>query len=123
MSQETIEKPRRRHRADSRRKETEPAGAPYRPGSSHDNPGEAESRPDRAANPDGGAGETQLEAARRGVRERELLVDQQRELIFQLRRNGVSTLDAESTLRTMHHELFEQRKHLALLENRYRRGV
>jgi hypothetical protein len=64
-----------------------------------------------------------VEAARRALTESEAIVERQRQLVLGLRRDGVPALAAERTLRTMQDALFEQRKHLALLENRHRRGL
>ena len=51
------------------------------------------------------------------------LLERQRQLIFDLRRNGHPTADAEQLLRTFQDSLHELRKMLFTLQNRVRRGL
>jgi hypothetical protein len=67
--------------------------------------------------------ETDLASAERRVRDGEGIVERQRELIFDLRRHGRSSDEAEKLLRTFQDVLMEYRKNLAMLQIRHRRGL
>src|SRR5262249_30855641 len=68
-------------------------------------------------------GEVRLRAAAVSVEKSVVVIERQRLLVFEMRRNGVDTTQAEKLLRTFQDVLLEQRKFLATLENRHRRGL
>jgi hypothetical protein len=67
--------------------------------------------------------ETELEKARRHVERGAEAVERQREVIFDLRRTGRSSEEAERLLRTFQDILLHARKHLARLEIQHRKGL
>jgi hypothetical protein len=67
--------------------------------------------------------ESPLQKAARIIAHGEAIIDRQRERVFHLRRHGLPADEAETLLRTFQEVLFEQRKHLAMLQNRQRRGL
>jgi len=73
--------------------------------------------------PYGQPDETPIGKALRTAIDLELLVERQRELVFELRRNGIPTEGAEAVLRMSHAALVEHRKYLAMMQNRQRRGL
>jgi hypothetical protein len=72
--------------------------------------------------PGAATAETPLEKAARDVMEAEASVARQREMVFERRRNGQPTDDAEKILRGLQEILFEYRKLLATQQHRHRRG-
>jgi hypothetical protein len=64
-----------------------------------------------------------LDRTEREVDQTEAMIERQRAAVYELRRNGVPTTEAEQTLRKLQKVLFEQRKVLATLQHRRRRGL
>jgi len=66
--------------------------------------------------------ETPLQKAERVMRSGEAIVERQKQLLLDLRRNGRSTDAAEKLLHTFQEVLLEYRKNLAMQQIRSRRG-
>ena len=64
-----------------------------------------------------------LERTERAVNQAEAMIEHQRDAVYELRRNGVPTTEAEQSLRALQKTLFEHRKVLATLQHRRRREL
>jgi hypothetical protein len=66
--------------------------------------------------------ENELRDAERNVREAEAATERQRLRVFEQRRNGKDTREAEILLRTCQNIVLQHRKYLAMQQIRYRRA-